>query len=61
MEGNPTGCMGLPDYLGLEMEIAGADTHRLCSGCPVQPDNLMETLLYLLYMAVGACPDDPPG
>ena len=27
-------------------------------GCPVQPDNFMETLLYLLYMATGRAPDD---
>ena len=28
-------------------------------GCPVQPDNFMETLLYLLYQAAGAGADDP--
>jgi hydrogenase small subunit len=28
-------------------------------GCPVQPDNFMETLLYLLYMASGRAPMIP--
>ena len=28
-------------------------------GCPVQPDNFMETLLYLLYMAAGRAPMIP--
>jgi len=32
MEGNPTDCMGLPDYLGLELEIKGADSHRVRAG-----------------------------
>ena len=30
-------------------------------GCPVQPDNFMETLLYLLYQAAGLRADDPAG
>jgi len=34
---------------GLALEGRIAD--RLCSRCPVQPDNLSETLLYLLYQA----------
>ncbi len=28
-------------------------------GCPVQPDNFMETLLYLLYQAAGLAPMIP--
>jgi hydrogenase small subunit len=56
MEGNPTGCMGLPDYLGWQWK-SKADIPIVCvPGCPVQPDNLTETLLYLLYMAVGRAP-----
>ena len=48
MEGNPTGCMGLADYLGWEWK-SQADIPIVCvPGCPVQPDNMMETLLYLL-------------
>lgn len=56
MEGNPTGCMGLPDYLGWNWR-SKADIPIVCvPGCPVQPDNFMETLLYLLYMAAGRAP-----
>ena len=68
MEGNPTGCMGLADYLGWQWR-SKADIPIVCvPGCPVQPDNFMETLLYLLHMAAGRAPmiplDDacaPPG
>lgn len=56
MEGNPTGCMGLPDYLGWKWK-SKADIPIVCMpGCPVQPDNFMETLLYLLRQAAGAAP-----
>ena len=37
-----------------------ADIPIVCvPGCPVQPDNFMETLLYLLYMAAGRAPMIP--
>src|SRR3984957_14672335 len=59
MEGNPTGCMGLPDYLGWKWK-SHADIPIVCvPGCPVQPDNFMETLLYLLHMATGKAPMIP--
>jgi hydrogenase small subunit len=59
MEGNPTGCMGLPDYLGWQWR-SGGDIPLVCvPGCPVQPDNMMETLLYLLHMASGRAPPIP--
>ena len=59
MEGNPTGCMGLADYLGWQWK-SKADIPIVCvPGCPVQPDNFMETLLYLLYMAAGRAPMIP--
>ena len=59
MEGNPTGCMGLADYLGWKWK-SQADIPIVCvPGCPVQPDNLMETLLYLLHMAAGRAPMIP--
>ena len=32
MEGNPTGCMGLPDYLGLAVALAGRHSDRLRAG-----------------------------
>ena len=56
MAGNPTGCMGLPDYLGWDWKST-ADLPIVCvPGCPVQPDNFMETLLYLLNQAAGRAP-----
>jgi hydrogenase small subunit len=59
MEGNPTGCMGLPDYLGWGWK-SKADIPIVCMpGCPVQPDNFMETLLYLLRQAAGSAPMIP--
>ena len=44
MEGNPTGCMGLPDYLGWSFRSTGGVPIVCVPGCPVQPDNFMETL-----------------
>ncbi len=32
MEGNPTGCMGLADYLGIELEIQWRHSHCQCTG-----------------------------
>jgi len=59
MEGNPTGCMGLADYLGWQWK-SKANIPIVCvPGCPVQPDNMMETLLYLLHMAAGRAPMIP--
>jgi hydrogenase small subunit len=59
MEGNPTGCMGLGDYLGWDWK-SKANIPIVCiPGCPVQPDNFMETLLYLLHMATGHAPIIP--
>src|SRR5207249_3378795 len=53
MAGNPTGCMGLPDYLGWTWR-SKADIPLVCvPGCPVQPDNVMATLLHVLYQAAG--------
>jgi hydrogenase small subunit len=56
MEGNPTGCMGLPDYLGWNWKSAAGIPIVCIPGCPVQPDNLMQTLLYLLHQAAGRAP-----
>jgi hydrogenase small subunit len=53
MEGNPTGCMGLPDYLGRKWRSTAGIPIVCVPGCPVQPDNMSQTLLYLLYMAAG--------
>ena len=59
MEGNPTGCMGLADYLGWDWRSKAGLPIVNVPGCPVQPDNFMEVVLYLLYMAVGMAPVIP--
>jgi hydrogenase small subunit len=53
MAGNPTGAMGVPDYLGWNWRSKAGIPIVCVPGCPVQPDNLSETLLYLLYQATG--------
>ena len=59
MQGNPTGAMGLPDYLGWKWKSKAGVPIVCVPGCPVQPDNFMETLLYLLYQAAGLAPMIP--
>jgi hydrogenase small subunit len=59
MAGNPTGCMGLPDYLGWQWRSKAGLPIVCVPGCPVQPDNFMETVLYLLYQAAGLAPMIP--
>jgi hydrogenase small subunit len=59
MAGNPTGCMGLADYLGWEYRSAAGLPIVNIPGCPVQPDNFMETLTWLLYQAAGLAPMIP--
>ena len=59
MEGNATGCMGLPDYLGWNWKSAGGLPIVCIPGCPTQPDNMTETLLYLLNQACGRAPMIP--
>jgi hydrogenase small subunit len=59
MEGNPTGCMGLADYLGWTWKSKAGVPIVNVPGCPVQPDNFMETLLYLLYQLAGLAPMIP--
>ena len=56
MEGNPTGAMGLPDYLGWDWKSKAHIPIVCVPGCPTQPDNLTETLLYLLYQSAGRSP-----
>jgi len=59
IEGNPTGCMGLPDYLGWNWKSTAGIPMVCVPGCPVQPDNMSETILYLLYMSAGRAPMIP--
>ena len=58
-QGNPTGCMGLADYLGWDWRSKAGLPIVNVPGCPVQPDNFMETLLYLLYQVAGLAPMIP--
>ena len=59
MQGNPTGCMGLKDFLGHDWKSKAGYPIVNVPGCPVQPDNFMETLLYLLRMMAGVAPVMP--
>lgn len=56
MRGNPTGAMGLRDYLGAGwVSRLGLPIVNL-PGCPVQPDNITETLLHLALHLAGVEP-----
>lgn len=59
MAGNPTGCMGLADYLGWDFRSWAGIPIVNVPGCPVQPDNFMETVTWLLYQAAGLSPMIP--
>jgi hydrogenase small subunit len=56
MRNNPTGAMGLPDYLGWGWR-SKRDVPIVClPGCPAQPDNITELLLYLVFYCAGQTP-----
>ncbi|MEA2827558.1 MAG: hydrogenase small subunit [Actinomycetota bacterium] len=59
MAGNPTGAMGLADYLGWDWRSRSGLPIVNLPGCPIQPDNCTETLLYLLRQLVGTAPPIP--
>jgi hypothetical protein len=59
MAGNPTGAMGILDYLGWDWKSKAGIPIVCVPGCPVQPDNLSETILYLLWQAAGRAPMIP--
>jgi hydrogenase small subunit len=59
MSFNPTGAMGLPDFLGWGFKSTAGIPIVCVPGCPVHPDNFMETLVYLLQQAVGDVPMIP--
>jgi hydrogenase small subunit len=59
MAGNPTGCMGLADYLGWNFKSTGGLPIVNVPGCPIQPDNFMETLTWVLNHAAGGAPPPP--
>jgi hydrogenase small subunit len=53
MRNNPTGAMGLRDYLGSSFRSRLGMPIVNLPGCPVQPDNITETLLYLVLQIAG--------
>jgi hydrogenase small subunit len=59
MRNNPTGAMGLRDYLGWKWTSRLGIPIVNLPGCPVQPDNITATLLHLvLHIAgMGSPPD----
>jgi hydrogenase small subunit len=59
MAGNPTGAMGVPDYLGWDWKSKAGLPIVCVPGCPIQPDSLSETFLYLLYQVAGQAPMIP--
>jgi hydrogenase small subunit len=56
MKNNPTGAMGLPDYLGWKWRSKAGLPVVCIPGCPAQPDNTTETLLYLALHLAGLAP-----
>ncbi|HUA63625.1 MAG TPA: hydrogenase expression protein HypE [Verrucomicrobiae bacterium] len=59
MQGNPTGATGLADYLGWQWKSTAGIPLVCVPGCPAQPDNMTETLLYLLRQWAGHAPMIP--
>ena len=56
MKNNPTGAMGVPDYLGWKWK-SKANLPVICiPGCPAQPDNMTEVLMYLVFHLAGMAP-----
>ena len=56
MKNNPTGAMGVPDYLGWKWKSKASLPVVCIPGCPAQPDNMTETLLYLALHLAGLAP-----
>jgi hydrogenase small subunit len=56
MKNNPTGAMGLPDYLGWNWKSKAGLPVVCIPGCPAQPDNMTEALLYLALHLAGMAP-----
>ena len=59
MAGNPTRAMGFPTILGWDWKSKAGIPIVCVPGCPTHPDNLSETLTYLLYMATDQAPMIP--
>jgi len=56
MKNNPTGAMGVPDYLGWNWKSKAGLPVVCIPGCPAQPDNMTEVLLYLALVLAGMAP-----
>ena len=56
MRNNPTGAMGLSDYLGAGWVSRRGIPIVNLPGCPVAPDNITETLLHLVLALGGMAP-----
>jgi hydrogenase small subunit len=56
MRNNPTGAMGLPDYLGWGWRSRSGLPIVCLPGCPAQPDNITSTLLELVLFLGGVGP-----
>ena len=56
MRNNPTGAMGLRDYLGWKWQSQLGIPVVNLPGCPVQPDNITQTLLRLALQLAGLAP-----
>ena len=56
MKNNPTGAMGLADYLGWKWKSKAGIPIVNIPGCPAQPDNITETLMYLVFALAGMAP-----
>jgi hydrogenase small subunit len=59
MRNNPTGAMGLPDYLGWGWKSRSGLPIVCIPGCPSQPDNLTSTLfdMSLFIAGIGPAPE----
>jgi len=56
MRNNPTGAMGLPDYLGWNWRSRSGLPIVCIPGCPAQPNNITEVLLYVALHLGGVAP-----
>ena len=50
---------GVPDYLAWNWRSKAGLPVVCVPGCPIHPDNLSETILYLLHQAAGHAPTIP--
>ena len=53
MKNNPTGAMGVRDYLGWNWKSKAGIPIVNIPGCPAQPDNMTETLVHLVFALAG--------